>query len=133
MTPSEVLVRSFYEIVAGGDQDRLTIVLHPEWEMIPPAYPKQAAGPEGYAPVMAGFNRAFPDGSFRVHEVIAAPPKYIVRTTANGTHMGEFLGISATGRSISFDTIDIHEVEGDQIRRSWHIEDFAGFINQVRI
>jgi SnoaL-like polyketide cyclase len=73
----------------------------------------------------------FPDGRFEIHEVIAAHPKYTVRTTAHGTHKAAFLGKDATGKAISFDTIDIHEVEGDTIRRSWHIEDFAAFFRQI--
>jgi predicted ester cyclase len=130
MTP-EALVRSFYEIVAAGDEPRLQALLHPEWEMIPAAYPGQPKGPGGYAPLMKGFNAAFPDGYFEIHEVIAAHPKYTVRTTAHGTHKGAFLGHEATGKAIAFDTIDIHEIVEYRIVRSWHIEDFAGFFRQV--
>jgi predicted ester cyclase len=127
----EFLVRSFYEIVASGDEDRLRALLHPEWEMIPIAYAGQPRGPGGYVPLMKGFNSAFPDGRFEIHEVIAAHPKYTVRTTAHGSHRGSFIGKEATGRDITFGTIDIHEVADGMILRSWHIEDFAGFFRQV--
>jgi predicted ester cyclase len=132
-SPTDALVRSFYEIVAAGDEAGLSRLLHPSWEMLPMAYPSQPEGPSGYAPLMKGFNAAFPDGRFIIHEVIAAHPKYTVRTTAHGTHKGTFLGREASGRAIAFNTIDVHEVEGDVIRRSWHIEDFASFFRQVDV
>jgi predicted ester cyclase len=117
--------------MTSTNEARLSVLLHPDWEMIPTAYPGQIRGPTGYMPLMKGFNAAFPDGHFEIHEVIAAHPKYTVRTTARGTHKAAFLGKEATGKSIAFNTIDVHEVEGDTIRRSWHIEDFASFFSQV--
>ncbi len=132
MTASpEAIVRSFYDIVARGDDAALKALLHPEWEMSPTAYPGQPKGAAGYIPLMQGFNQAFPDGRFVIHEVIAAHPKYTVRTTAHGTHTGPFIGRAATGKAIAFDTIDIHEAEDGVIRRSWHNEDFASFFRQA--
>ena len=124
-------VSDFYRAIETGDEALLRRVLAPDWQELPPAYPGQPDGPDGYLPIFRGFKAAFPDGVFDLHEIIAAPPKYVVRTTMRGTHAGPFLGRAATGRAIRFDTIDIHEVAEGVIRRSWHIEDFFGAISQI--
>ena len=127
----EALIRSFYAAVAAGDEARVAGVLHPEWEEIPPAYPGQPSGPGGYIPVVRSFVAAFPDARFDILEIIPAHPKHTVRTMLHGTHRGPFLGREPTGKRVAFATIDIHEVEGGAIRRSWHIEDFAAFFEQI--
>lgn len=125
------LIRGFYAAVEAGDETSLRRVLSPEWEESPPAYPGQPPGPGGYLPVVRGFRAAFPDGRFEIHEIIAAGPKYTVRSTVHGTHRGPFLGREATGKTVSMNAIDVHEVVDDSIHRSWHIEDFATALAQM--
>lgn len=123
-------VRAFYAAVEANDAAALGRLLAPDWEETPAAYPGQPPGPEGYAPVVAAFAAAFADVRFELHEVIEAPGRTVVRTTVRGRHVGPFLGRAATGREVAFDTIDVHEVAGGVLRRSWHIEDFFALVRQ---
>jgi predicted ester cyclase len=41
------------------------------------------------------------------------------------------MGHAATGRRIVIRTMDIHQVRGDRIVTTWHLEDFAGLIAQL--
>lgn len=126
------LIRNFYKAIETGDDALLRSVLSPDWEEIPAVYPDQPRGPEGYLPIAQGFRAAFPDGRFEIHEIIDAGPKYTVRTTVHGTHSAPFAGEEATGKPITFNTIDVHEVAGERIVRSWHIEDIATAVAQMR-
>lgn len=128
---AEQLVRSFYHAVASGDTSSIHAILADDWEELPPAYPGQPKGPEGYLPIMQGFNAAFPDGRFTVHDILQSGNRFTARTTMQGTHSGSFLGRDASGAAVAFDTIDIHEVVGNKIIRSWHIEDFAQLHAQI--
>jgi Ohr subfamily peroxiredoxin/uncharacterized protein (TIGR02118 family) len=121
----ELLVRSFYDAVAKGDGARLRQILAPAWQELPPVYPGQPDGPEGYVPIAEAFAAAFPGGHFEIHDVMRAGNRYIVRTTVHGVHSAPIFGREATGAAVSFNTIDIHEVEDGQFVRSWHLEDIA--------
>ncbi len=127
---AEALARQFYEILNTGDMDLLDRTLAPDWAEHPLA-PGQAAGRNGYKPIVAFFRTAFPDVHFTLEDVIVAGNKVTVRTHVTGTHSGTFLGVPATGRAVTFRTIDIHHIEGEQITESWHIEDFFTLLQQL--
>ena len=55
----------------------------------------------------------------------------IVRSRAAGTLVGPFFGVDGQGRSFDIMTIDIHTVEDGKIPRSYHVEDWAGALQQL--
>jgi predicted ester cyclase len=56
----------------------------------------------------------------------------VVRSIASGSPKGAFMGLQLDGsKSFRIDTIDIHEVEGGQIVRVHHLEDWATAIKQL--
>lgn len=55
-----------------------------------------------------------------------------VRSTARGTHAGEFLGVPVTGRRVEFSAFDFHQVADGRFRTSWHVEDNLGLLAQIR-
>ena len=126
------VVRNFYRAVETGDEAQLRIFLSPDWEEIPVVYPGQPKGPDGYLPIVKAFVNAFPDVTFQIHEILPSGDKYTVRTTLRGTHRGAFLGEAGSGRPIAVDTIDIHQIAGGHIVRSWHIEDWLTGLKQMR-
>ncbi len=51
-----------------------------------------------------------------------------VRAEMRGTHTGALFGIAASGQAVS---IPIHDVHDGRLARTWHLEDWFGFFNQV--
>lgn len=47
------------------------------------------------------------------------------------THKGTFLGIEPTGRSITFDVIDVLKVQGDVITDQWGVMNIAKLMAQI--
>jgi predicted ester cyclase len=54
-----------------------------------------------------------------------------VRSRATGTPVAPFFGVDGEGRSFDIMTIDIHELADGKIVRSYHVEDWAGALQQL--
>ena len=126
----ETLARQFYEVLNTGDLALLDRTLAPDWAERPLA-PGQAPGRDGYKPIVEFFRAALPDVHFLNEDVLVSGDKVTVRSTVRGTHKGSFLGVPATGRQVTFTTIDIHRIADGLIAESWHIEDFFGLYQQI--
>ena len=64
-------------------------------------FPGQGPGLSGVKDLLRGFLVAFPDMQWSVEEQIEEGDKVVSRFVCSGTDRGEFLGVAATGRSVS--------------------------------
>ena len=63
---------------------------------------------------------AFPDLKATIEDTIAEGDKVVIRMTWRGTHTGgEFMGIPATGKSVSIGVIDIIRISGGKAVEHW--------------
>jgi predicted ester cyclase len=72
-------------------------------ELVYPDYLDGYGGPsgrEGYRDLVVAVRAVFPDMHLAVEDLIGEGDKVVGRFTFRGTHSGEFLGISATGRRV---------------------------------
>ncbi|MFJ7270813.1 ester cyclase [Streptomyces sp. NPDC099050] len=74
---------------------------------------------------------AFPDVKILVHDLIVDGDRIVGRFEYSGTHQGEFFGIPATGRTLTFQTIDIWRVEDGLLAEHWDQLDVAGMFHQL--
>lgn len=78
------------------------------------------------------FWKMIPDLKWEPQDIIVSGNKVVVRSVASGTPRGSFMGLAVDGsRSFRIDTIDIHEIEGGQVIRVHHLEDWASAIKQL--
>jgi steroid delta-isomerase-like uncharacterized protein len=68
---------------------------------------------------------------FTVEDVITEADRVVVRWTNAGTHIGEFAGVPATGRTFTIAGIDIYRVEGDLLAEHWHVVDQLAMLGQL--
>jgi predicted ester cyclase len=84
--------------------------------------------------VIAGFkNRGatLPDLKWEIKEVLVAGDRIIVRGEGAGTPSATFLGIPASGKSFKVMAIDVHTIEDGKMKRTYHVEDWAGAMRQL--
>lgn len=82
---------------------------------------------------VAFFWKLIPDLKWEPQDVVSDGHKVVVRSIASGSPKGAFMGLELDGsKSFRIDTIDIHEVEGGQIVRVHHLEDWATAMKQLR-
>ncbi|MGI9480402.1 MAG: ester cyclase [Hyphomicrobiaceae bacterium] len=78
------------------------------------------------------FAKLIPDLSWKVEEMIQAGNRVIVRGRAGGTPKGPLFGVEGKGKSFEIMSIDIHTIENGKIAKSYHVEDWAGALRQLR-
>lgn len=81
---------------------------------------------------LPALGRAVPNLRWEIVEMLQQGNRFIVRGRATGTPAGAFLGVEGGGRGFDIMSIDIHTVENGRITRSYHTEDWAGAIRQLR-
>lgn len=88
-------------------------------------------GPAGFKVFLRNMRSAFPDVHLRIEDTIVDGGKAVVRFAFEGTHLGEGLGVPASGRRVSVAGIVIVRVAGDQIAEGWNSWDQLGLLRQL--
>ena len=117
---SRVLVR--LESHTAADQSRLAD------NLLDVAHSRSRAGKDKEAyPV---YQEAV-DGHWDVRELYSVADRVVARWVGSGTHVGELMDVSPTGRPIEVDAISIFRVEGGKIAEEWTVWDALGLLQQV--
>lgn len=72
-----------------------------------------------------------PDFRFEITDVMTTGNRIVVRSEAQGTPVGDFLGVAQSGRAFRIMTIDVHEVEDGRVSRTYHVEDWSRAARQL--
>lgn len=130
MDQNKEVARRLYEEVLN--QHRLELLD----EMVKPDYiehdplPGQGTGLDGakdrFRMLIEGM-----DPHFTIEDLIAEGDRVAVRWTNEGTNVGEFLGIPATGRTYRVPGVDIYRVEDGKLAEHWHVVDMLGHMQQL--
>jgi steroid delta-isomerase-like uncharacterized protein len=75
--------------------------------------------PESVKREVATWLTGFPDLEFVLEQIIAAGDRVASHCTMRGTHTGAWMGISPTGRKLSFPIITIHRIADGKIAENW--------------
>lgn len=73
----------------------------------------------------------FPDFRLVIEEQIAEGDQVVTRVTFHGTHQGEYRGIPATGRSVSYGGVAIDQVRDGKVIEGWHQADDWALLRQL--
>jgi steroid delta-isomerase-like uncharacterized protein len=74
---------------------------------------------------------AFPDFRADIHWQLADGDRVTTYKTYHGTHLGEFLGVSPTGRKIQFEAVDVMRVRNGKIAEHWGVANLFSLIQQL--
>jgi steroid delta-isomerase-like uncharacterized protein len=129
---NKLLVRQLYDEVFNQQNDvPLAELATPEYVEHDPL-PGQGEGLPGLTERVRMLTTAFAP-RFAVHDVLAEGDRVMVRWTQTGTHVGEFAGIPATGRSFQIAGIDVYRVEAGRLAEHWHVVDELRLLQQLGI
>jgi predicted ester cyclase len=95
--------------------------------------PGLPSGVEGLKQRHAALFVAFPDFEIFIAEMIAEGDKVVAPLTVTGTHRAELFGIAPTGRTMSYEGIDIMRVTNGLIVEHWAAFDHLALMQQLGI
>jgi len=130
------VVESFYtKLLSVGGSSNLEAdakaILADSWASIGD-YSGKSKDRATFVKQVAGFMKLMPDMSWKVEEVLQSGNRIIVRGRAKGTPKGPFFGLEPSGKTFEIMSIDVHTVEGGKIVQTYHVEDWAGALGQLR-
>jgi steroid delta-isomerase-like uncharacterized protein len=79
----------------------------------------------------AALYAAFPDAALAIEDMLADGDRVVTRFTVTGTHQGEFMGVPATGKQVSFGGIDSARMEDGMLMEHWLAVDMMGLLQQL--
>ena len=95
--------------------------------------PIEASGSEGVKKVFALLHAAFPDLHIGVEDLIAEGDKVVTRERITGTHLGNYMGLSATGKRVAYNEITISRFENGRIVEAWAVVDVMSVMRQLGV
>lgn len=124
------VIDQFYEAFSRKDVELLRHVVSSDWEYIPEPVGVKP-GPEQMVPMFAEIATSFPDMRIEILDVLIAGDRVGVRARVTATQSGELLGIEATSKPVDFAIHSFHELRGDRIIKTWHLEDWLTVFKQI--
>lgn len=76
---------------------------------------------------------AFEDFSATVEDTIAEGDTVAMRVTLRGTHVGEFMGVEATGSEFEVENMVFTRIEDRKIAERWVQPDMLGLFDQLGV
>jgi hypothetical protein len=80
---------------------------------------------------MTANGRAFPDLHVTVEDMVEEGDKVVGRNTVTGTHQGEYMGLPATGKSVTYREIIIFRFVNGRIAETWGVVDVFSQMKQL--
>ena len=128
-------VQTFYDFLSNpgsaSHAKKFQANVAPNWESVGNYSGKnKTAG--AFIGQLGFFAKLIPDMKWKVEEMIQAGDRVIVRGRASGTPKGPLFGVDGKGKSFTIMSIDIHTLNDGKIVKTYHVEDWAGALRQLK-
>ncbi len=98
---NEKIMKKFEKMINTADEHLAGELISDSAAFYTPASLEPLYGGKGYLSVVHWMRSGFSDVQWKLEEMIVSKNKAAVRWTLTGTHDGEFLGVTPTGKKIS--------------------------------
>lgn len=127
-------VQVFYDLLSNpGSQSHTEAFVESTadtWESVG-GYSGKNKSRDAFLGQIGGFAKLLPDLNWAIQDMHDSGDFVTVRSRATGTPIAPFFGVDGKGRSFDIMTIDIHELADGKIVRTYHVEDWAGALQQL--
>jgi predicted ester cyclase len=134
MSPEEKkrLVLEFYtEVGRDGDYSKFVRYVSPAY--VDHNAPAAGRGPDIVRRHLTSLQTTFPDFTLEVRQIFCDGDFVISRVVGQGTHLGAWMGIAPSGRTIQVKGINIDRLHAGQIIEHWGEADTLGMLIQMGV
>jgi predicted ester cyclase len=133
-TSNKAIFRRFHDATNTGDAGLISKTIDEIFMsdvQIRTPLPVQTTGARAIKEVFARLHHAFPDLQVTVEDLIEEGDKVVGKNLVIGTHQGEYMGISPTGKSVTYNEIMIFRFVSGRIAETWGIVDVFSQMKQL--
>jgi steroid delta-isomerase-like uncharacterized protein len=98
-----------------------------------PPIPGVPGTKDGFWQAVVLTRKAFPDVHVEIQDVLAEGDRVLFRDVAKATHAGDFLGIPATGRALSWTEMHLLRIANGRVIEHWTNFDQLGILVQMGV
>lgn len=136
MTNEKAVVQTFYDLLSNPASaehaEAFKAATSEGWESVGDYSGTNKNRDQFVGQVSGFFAKLMPDLNWEVQEMVQEGNTIVVRSRASGTPNGPLFGVDGKGKSFDILTIDMHTLENGKIVRSYHVEDWAGALQQLQ-
>jgi hypothetical protein len=102
-----------------------------DWVYIPPPSDGAPPGPGQVSKLFEELSRGLPDLKVEILDLLISGDRVGVRARIKGTHHGHLLGVAPSSLPVDFAIHSFHQLRGDRIAKTWHLEDWYTAFKQI--
>jgi predicted ester cyclase len=136
LTENKATCRRFHDALDTGD---MQLVSHTVDQIVEPAVlihtplSVDATGAEALKEVMVKLNRGLPDLHVEIEDMVAEGDRVVARNAITGTHLGQYLGLEPTGRSVAYNEVVIFRFVDGRVAETWAVVDVFAQLKQLGV
>lgn len=124
---NETVVRRCLTEASSGSFAVLDDILAPDYVL----HPEGVRGAAGLQAMLEGYRAALGGLRVDVEHQFSAGDRVATISTVRGTHDGELMGATPTGREVAFSMITVSRCEDGRIAEEWEIADTMALLAQI--
>lgn len=126
---NKAVARRLFEAMSAGDVNAVDALFTPDAVVHDPG--REYRGRDAIREGLRALLTAFPDIVYSVDDQVAEHDMVASRYRGEGTHLGDWRGLPATGRRFAYTGILIHRFEDGRIAEFWGQSDSLGVFQQL--
>ena len=131
MTDGFKIVEKWIDILNRQAVDEVGEVFHEDGCVHYPGL-ADARGPKEIAGLLKPFFAAFPDLHSKIEDIFASTDGRVVgRFITTGTHSAPFMGLEATGKTMSIEGIAVFRLRDGKVVEEWNLDDLHTLARQI--
>lgn len=129
-SPEELVERFYHEVWNKADEDVACEILHPDFRFRGSLGPEHH-GRDGFISYMRSIHAALGDYTCIIDDLVVTGDRAAARMTFTGVHRGEFFGVAATGRQITWAGAAFFTCGNGRLTQLWVLGDIDAVKQQL--